>query len=88
MSFRRYPTSSYQPCDTFFVESCGGFPAPSLDSKEHAKIIARERQYAIADELSKIASDELRHDILSHLLEMDVSFHTNFLHFPTGFGAG
>lgn len=68
MSFRRY-----QPCDTFFVE---GFAAPALDPKEHAKLIARERQYAIADELSKIASDELRHDILSHLLEMDVSAYT------------
>jgi hypothetical protein len=88
MSFRRYPTSSYQPCDTFFVESCGGFPAPSLDPKEHAKLIARERQYAIADELSKIASDELRHDILSHLLEMDVSYHTNSQRFNTEFGFG
>lgn len=67
--------SNFQPCDTFFVESYGGFPAPGLDPKQHAKLIARERQYAIADELSKIASDELRDDILDHLLEMDVSLH-------------
>ena len=65
---------SYQPCDSFFVESAyDDFPAPRLSAKEHAKLIARERQYAIAEELSKITSQELRHDILSHLLEMDVS---------------
>lgn len=72
MSSRRCHT--YQPCDTFFVESYGGFPAPGLDLKQHAKMIARQRQYAIKDELSRIASDEFRDDILAHLLEMDVSF--------------
>lgn len=73
MSCQRRPTSSYQTCDTFFVESYDDFAAPRMDPKEHAKLIARERQFAIADELSKMASDELRDDILSHLLEMDVS---------------
>lgn len=72
MSSRRCHT--YQPCDTFFVESYGGFPAPGLDLKQHAKLVARQRQYAIKDELSRIASDEFREDILAHLLEMDVSF--------------
>ncbi|KAI9924676.1 hypothetical protein ASPWEDRAFT_109674 [Aspergillus wentii DTO 134E9] len=71
MTFRHRPTSSYQPCDTFFVESYDDFPAPRMDPKEHAKLIARERQYAIADELSKAASEEFRDDILSHMLDMD-----------------
>ncbi|KAE8144451.1 G1/S-specific cyclin [Aspergillus avenaceus] len=73
MAYQKRPMSSYQPCDTFFVESYEDFPAPRMDPKEHAKLIARERQYAIADELSKVASDELRDDILSHMLDMDAS---------------
>ncbi|KAF9888311.1 hypothetical protein FE257_008743 [Aspergillus nanangensis] len=71
MAYHKRPTSSYQPCDTFFVESYDDFPAPRMDPKEHAKLIARERQYAIADELSKVTSDEFREDILSHMLDMD-----------------
>lgn len=68
------PTTSYQPCDSYFVESYEPeYPAPRLGPKEHAKLIARERQYAIADELSKQVSDEYREDVLSHMLMMDVS---------------
>ena len=68
----------YQPCDSFFVESYDDFPVPQLSARDHAKLIARERQYAIAEELSKITSQELRDDILSHLLEMDVSLFVQF----------
>ena len=64
---------NYQPCDSFFVESYDDFLAPRLTAKEHARLIARERQYAVAEELSKITSQELRDDILAHLLDMDVS---------------
>ncbi|OJJ46953.1 hypothetical protein ASPZODRAFT_65685 [Penicilliopsis zonata CBS 506.65] len=71
MAYHQRPTSSYQPCDSFFVESYDNFPAPRMDAKEHARLIARERQYAIAEELSKVASDEFRDDILSHMLDMD-----------------
>ncbi|KAL5341240.1 cyclin-like protein [Aspergillus crustosus] len=73
MAYHKRPTSSYQPCDTFFVESYDDFPVPRMDPKEHAKLIARERQYAIADELSRMASEEFRDDILSHMLDMDAS---------------
>ncbi|KAI9038528.1 G1/S-specific cyclin [Aspergillus affinis] len=73
MAYQKRPTSSYQPCDTFFVESYDDFPAPRMDPKEHAKLIARERQYAIADELSRVASEELRDDILAHMLDMDTA---------------
>ncbi|KKK20392.1 hypothetical protein P175DRAFT_0430005 [Aspergillus ochraceoroseus IBT 24754] len=73
MAYHKRPTSSHQPCDTFFVETYDDFPAPHMDPKEHAKLVARERQYAIADELSKVASDEFREDILSHMLEMDAA---------------
>ncbi|KAJ5808137.1 hypothetical protein N7474_009406 [Penicillium riverlandense] len=75
MAFHHRPTSSFQPCETFFVE-CDDYTLPQLTAKqqaekEHTKLVARERQFAIADQLSKIASDELREDILSHMLEMD-----------------
>jgi hypothetical protein len=43
-----------------------------MDPKEHAKLVARERQYAMADELSRVTSEEYRDDILSHMLDMDV----------------
>jgi len=72
MAYNKRPTSSYQPCDTFFVETHDDFPVPRMDPKEHAKLIARERQYAIADELSRLASEEYREDVLSHMLDMDV----------------
>lgn len=41
--------------------------------QEHDKQIARERQYIMADELSNLTSEQLRDDVLSHMLEMDVS---------------
>lgn len=72
MAFHR-PSSSYQPCDSFFVETYDDFRVPRMDPKEHARLIARERQYAIADELSKLTSDELREDIVSHMLDMEAT---------------
>lgn len=45
-----------------------------LSPKEQAKLIALERQYAVADKLSGMTSDELREDILYHMLNMEVSF--------------
>ncbi|KAJ5805514.1 uncharacterized protein N7503_003116 [Penicillium pulvis] len=65
------PRSSYQPCDTFFVEDDYRMRAEKQAKQEHEKLVARERQYAIADQLSRLASDELRDDVLSHMMEMD-----------------
>jgi hypothetical protein len=74
MAYQQRSNQTFQPCDSFFIETYEqDFPAPRLDPKEHAKIVARERQYAIADELSKAASDEYQDDIVAHMLEMDVS---------------
>jgi hypothetical protein len=66
-------TASYQPCETFFVESADDLN-PRIDPKEQAKLIARERQYAIAEQLSTLAKEEYLDDCLSHMLQMDVSF--------------
>lgn len=69
---------NYRPCSTFFVEDDYGMEsrirAERQSKQEHDKLLARERQYAMADELSRLTSDELRDDVLSHMLEMDVSF--------------
>ena len=67
------PRSGYQPCDTYFVEDDYRLQAEKQAKQEHDKLLARERQYAIADQLSKLTSEELRDDVLSHMLEMDVS---------------
>ncbi|KAK2747355.1 hypothetical protein FQN55_005104 [Onygenales sp. PD_40] len=72
MAYQQRPTSTFQPCDSYFVETYEPeYPAPRLGPKEHAKLIARERQYAIADELSKQVSDEYQDDVLAHMLVMD-----------------
>lgn len=68
------PRSGYQPCETFFVEDdFDHLRAEKQAKQEHEKLVARERQYAIAEQLSRITSEELRDDVLSHMLEMDVS---------------
>lgn len=72
MAYQQRPSSSFQPCETFFVEPADDIPH-RLDPKEHARLVARERQYAMADELSRLTSEEYQDDILSHMLEMDVS---------------
>lgn len=74
MAYQHRPTSSFQPCDSFFVETYDQeFAGPRLDPKEHARLVARERQYAIADNLSRLTSEEYQEDILAHMLQMDVS---------------
>ncbi|KAJ5386216.1 hypothetical protein N7509_008757 [Penicillium cosmopolitanum] len=71
MAFSR-PRSSFQPCETFFVEDdYHRARADRQAQQEHDKLVARERQYAIADQLSRLTSEELRDDVLKHMLEMD-----------------
>lgn len=67
------PRSGFQPCDTFFIEDDFRMRAEKQAKQEHDKHVARERQYAIADQLSRLTSDELRDDVLNHMLAMDVS---------------
>lgn len=73
MAYQQRPPSTFQPCESFFIESANDPPHHRLDPKEHARLVARERQYAIADDLSRLTSEEYQEDILSHMLEMDVS---------------
>lgn len=74
MAYEQRPASGFQPCDSFFVETYDQeFSGPRLDPKEHARLVARERQYAIADNLSRLTSEEYQEDVVAHMLQMDVS---------------
>jgi hypothetical protein len=61
----------YPACDSYFVEShdCDF----RKDSQDHANAVTRDRQLAMAEELSRLASEEYQEDILSHMEQMDVS---------------
>ena len=73
MAYQQRHSSNFQSCDSYFVESYEDVPH-RIDPKEHARLVARERQYAIGDELSRRVSDEYQDNILAHMLEMDVRF--------------
>ena len=74
MSFNRI--SSFGSTDSGY-ESAG--PADTFDEQsrikrqEHAKEIARQNQQLLANELSRMDSDEYAQDMLEHMLRMDVS---------------
>lgn len=60
-----------QPDNTFFVES--DEPSYSrMNTRDAAKMIARNRQDLIAAELSRLAADEYLEDIMQHMRNMEV----------------
>jgi hypothetical protein len=70
MAFPQYqPQYQPQPCDGYLEHYDRQL---QICPKEHAKLVARERQYIIADEMSKAVSDEYQEDIVGHMLAMDV----------------
>ncbi|KAI1906792.1 hypothetical protein LOZ53_005270 [Ophidiomyces ophidiicola] len=72
MAFPQYSTSTFQACDSYFVETYDNDYRPArLCPKEHAKLVARERQYAMADEMSKAVREEYQEDIIGHMHMMD-----------------
>jgi len=57
---------------TFFVESdepC----RPRMNIRDAAKLLARNRQEMIANEMSRLASEEYLEDIMQHMRHMEVS---------------
>jgi hypothetical protein len=48
-------------------------PRPVLNSKDLERDLARQRQNILAAELSRRDAEEYQHDILEHMLQMDVS---------------
>ena len=62
---------AYRNDATFFVET--DEPAqPRLTTRDTLKMIARNRQEIIANELSRLASDEYLEDIMQHMRHMEV----------------
>lgn len=44
-----------------------------MQAREHARIVARERQRAMAAELSTVTSEEYQEDVLEYMEFMEVS---------------
>lgn len=56
---------------TFFVES-NEPSVPRMSAREAAKLLARNRQDMIANELSRLTSEEYLEDIMRHARHMEV----------------
>lgn len=64
-----------QPYDDYFVESYDNRGKTFREKlKQDGQRRKREIQYSIAEELSQLASDEYRDDILSHMVKTEVSY--------------
>lgn len=64
---------AYQPCNTYFVEDPdNGVFAARADARDIKKLIARQRQELMANELSRQASNDYMEDILKHMKQMEV----------------
>jgi hypothetical protein len=62
---------AYSTSSDYFVET--DEPQYSrVNSREAAKLLARNRQEMIANELSRMASDEYLEDIMQHMRHMEV----------------
>ncbi|EAQ93448.1 hypothetical protein CHGG_01683 [Chaetomium globosum CBS 148.51] len=61
--------SGYQPDNTFFVESDESNQHMSM--RDAAKMLARNKQEMIANELSRLACDEYLEDIMQHMRHME-----------------
>lgn len=72
------PDMNMQPATdpVFFVESDDGHHGRQLTIQQRAKLIARQKQDLIANELSRLAADEYLEDILQHMRRMEVRLRT------------
>ena len=60
-----------RPDNSFFVES--DEPRhPRINMQDAAKLVARNRQEMISNELSRLAGDEYLEDIMQHMRHMEV----------------
>lgn len=62
--------SGYQPDNTFFVES--DEISQRMTMRDAARMLARNKQEMIANELSRLACDEYLEDIMQHMRQMEV----------------
>ena len=73
MAFTQPMCSRYGHCDTFFTESDDDIYAARAESRDRARVFAKARQRAIAEELSRLTSEEYVDDVLNHMEVMEVS---------------
>ncbi|KAI9725939.1 MAG: hypothetical protein M1828_002267 [Chrysothrix sp. TS-e1954] len=74
MSLTQYQVNStYGHCDTYFIETEAenGLYAQRAAAREHTRVMNRERQYQLGDELSKVTSAQYQDDILEHMQRME-----------------
>ena len=60
--------------ETFFTEMVDAPQQPRMGTRDAAKMIARQRQEMIANELSRLAGDEYLEDIMQHMRHMEVCY--------------
>jgi DNA topoisomerase VI subunit B len=65
-----YQHMKQQPCDSYFVESDDA--SYSRAPQDFLKIMGRRKQEAMADELSRQASEDYIDDIVNHMKQMEV----------------
>ena len=71
---RTFPAFGY--CDSYFVESHeddDGLFARAAAERERARNVAKQRQKALGEELSRATQDEYLEDVLDHMEHMEVS---------------
>ena len=73
MAFTQNLCSRYGHCDSFFTESDDDLYAARAESRDRARVFAKARQRAIAEELSRLTSEEYVDDVLNHMEFMEVS---------------
>jgi len=82
MAFQQYPQQHPQPfatfgyCDSYFVENHeddDGIYVRAAAERERARGVAKLRQKALAEELSRTTAEEYQEDVLDHMEHMEVS---------------
>jgi hypothetical protein len=64
--------SNARPDGSFFVESDDVSCRRRINVQDAAKMLARNRQEMISNELSRLACDEYLEDVMQHIRHMEV----------------
>ena len=74
MAYTQNMCTRYGHCESFFTESDDELYAARAESRDRARVFAKARQRAIAEELSRLTSEDYVDDILLHMEVMEVGF--------------
>lgn len=75
MAYTQQPFQPYGYCDSYFVDNHDdddGMYARAAAERENLRGVARLRQKALAEELSRHTAIEYQEDILQHMERMEV----------------